>query len=188
VTKQANGIGMFIGSESMKWLNMIPQSLILVLLALVLRPSLLNEKPSIWTPVIALAPTVVIGIVSGLIIRFRPSIKHSHDTYRVRFKDRPFWFDTLMGISAGIGEEFFFRGVLQHALGNGIIAVLLASAAFGFVHDGWRKATMKYAVIAGVYGLVLGVTYALTKDLWAVALSHAAVNTLASFSEIPKVE
>ncbi|MBI2358655.1 MAG: CPBP family intramembrane metalloprotease, partial [Deltaproteobacteria bacterium] len=61
----------------------------------------------------------------------------------------------LISLLAGLGEEGFFRGVMQSALAGWIGpagALLIASALFGLGHC----VTPAYALAAGVFGLYLG--------------------------------
>jgi membrane protease YdiL (CAAX protease family) len=66
------------------------------------------------------------------------------------------WID-LLGISAlaGLGEEIFFRGVLQEAMSrwfNSWFGIMAASVLFGLMHS----ITFTYAVLAALMGAYLG--------------------------------
>lgn len=86
----------------------------------------------------------------------------------------------LAGISllAGLGEETFFRGLLQAQLSKWLdpwLGLALASALFGAGH----LITPAYAVVAGLIGLYLGTIFLLTGDLLAVIVAHALYDFLA---------
>jgi membrane protease YdiL (CAAX protease family) len=74
-------------------------------------------------------------------------------------------------IMAGFGEEVLFRGGLQPTLGLIPTAVL-----FGFSHGGWRREMWAYAVAAAGAGLVFGLAYQLTGELWVPVIGHAIHN------------
>src|SRR5262249_28331726 len=81
----------------------------------------------------------------------------------------------LLGISclAGLGEEMFFRGVLQEVLVAKTslwAGVLLAGVLFGLMH----AVTATYAVLAAVMGAYLGWLYLWTDNLLAPMVTHAA--------------
>jgi uncharacterized protein len=65
----------------------------------------------------------------------------------------------LISLSAGVGEEMLFRGVLQASLSAwlGVAWGLgLASVLFGLLHP----ISIAYMVITGILGLYLGAVYA----------------------------
>jgi len=84
----------------------------------------------------------------------------------------------VISIAAGIGEELLLRGWLL-ALITGPLdqatwfriaaGLLISSAAFGVMHI----ITPAYAVIAGIFGLYLGVLVVLTHDLLIPIVAHA---------------
>jgi membrane protease YdiL (CAAX protease family) len=86
----------------------------------------------------------------------------------------------LAGISllAGVGEEMFFRGVLQAAFTGwmGVWAGLaLASVLFGLLH----AITPTYALLAAVMGAYLGVLWHFSGNLLTPILAHALYDFLA---------
>lgn len=96
----------------------------------------------------------------------------------------PLFADTsLLGLAlvaafAGLGEEVFFRGLLQEGLQQQLppwAAVALAGAIFGLVH--WVTPT--YAVLAGLVGCYLGALFLLTGNLLAPILTHALYDLVA---------
>jgi membrane protease YdiL (CAAX protease family) len=77
--------------------------------------------------------------------------------------------------AAGIGEEILFRGGLQPTLG-----VILTALLFGFSHGGWRKDMWAYVIAASISGLIFGLAYALTGDLWVSVIAHTLHNIAAT--------
>ncbi len=84
----------------------------------------------------------------------------------------------IISLMAGMGEELFFRGLLQalliHWLGM-IAGLVLASTLFGVLH----LVTPAYAVMASLMGLYLGCWYLATGSLLAVAVAHAVYDFVA---------
>lgn len=79
---------------------------------------------------------------------------------------------------AGLGEEFLFRGVIQHGLTAwlGVPAALaIASALFGLCH----YISTPYAVAATLVGAYLGIEFVWTGSLLAPTLTHALYDLLA---------
>lgn len=88
----------------------------------------------------------------------------------------------LICAAAGVGEEMFFRGLMQaaiaEALGNpygAIIALGVASVGFGICH--WITPT--YAVLATGIGLYLGWLFLATGNLLAPIVAHGAYDFIA---------
>ncbi|MGI9323955.1 MAG: CPBP family intramembrane glutamic endopeptidase [Pseudomonadales bacterium] len=91
----------------------------------------------------------------------------------------------LSWISAGFGEELFFRGFvitqLQATLGDtklaSVLAVLLAALLFGYVHFYYQGLTG--LVNGGVIGLIFGTFFLLfNRNLWPLILAHGFINSL----------
>jgi CAAX protease family protein len=83
------------------------------------------------------------------------------------------WSDmALIALSAGVGEEMLFRGVLQSSLeawlGIGW-GLLVASLLFGLLHP----ISMPYIVVTVVVGLYLGGAFMLTGNLLTVMVTHS---------------
>ncbi len=78
---------------------------------------------------------------------------------------------TLLALASGLGEELFFRGALQPALG-----LLPASLVFGALHVGPKKVFLAWAGWAVVMGLLLGAIFELTGVLWGPVLAHVWIN------------
>ena len=81
----------------------------------------------------------------------------------------------IISIIAGIGEELFFRGLLQQECG-----LILTSALFAVMHLG--PAIKEYPIICCCYflaGLYLGLIYQWQGSLWCPVIVHAAYDLLA---------
>lgn len=84
----------------------------------------------------------------------------------------------LLALSAGLGEELLFRGLVQGALSawtGEIAALVIASIVFGAGH----AVTRGYAVLAGVMGLWLGGLWLWTGNLAAPMACHALYDYVA---------
>lgn len=84
----------------------------------------------------------------------------------------------LISLSAGVGEEMLFRGVLQasltHWLGIGW-GLALASILFGVLHP----ISISYMVIAGFTGFYLGLVWIYNDNLLSVMLTHTIYDFVA---------
>jgi membrane protease YdiL (CAAX protease family) len=88
------------------------------------------------------------------------------------FRGASWWDMLLIALLAGVGEELFFRGLLQPGLAGSIgawTALILTSALFGVLH--W--VTPPYAALAGLVGLYLGAFMAVSGNLLVPILVHA---------------
>lgn len=88
------------------------------------------------------------------------------------FRGASWWDMLLIALLAGVGEELFFRGLLQPGLAGWTgawTAIILTSALFGALH--WI--TPAYAALAGLVGLYLGVFMAVSGNLLVPILVHA---------------
>lgn len=87
-------------------------------------------------------------------------------------------------IVSSFGEEVIYRAFLINRItqlgldtkSGKIVAVLLSSAVFGFVHYDWGPMGMAQT---GFMGLVLGICYLkLKKRLWILIIAHAYMDTI----------
>lgn len=86
----------------------------------------------------------------------------------------------LLAITAGVGEELLFRGVvfrlLEESFGT-LVALALSAALFGLMHAGNPGATTVSTVaIALEAGVMLAAAYAWTRNLWLPIGIHLAWN------------
>ncbi len=79
----------------------------------------------------------------------------------------------LLGIAAGVGEEWLFRGIVQPLIG-----VLWASLAFGLAHIGGVR-TLAFGVWASGMGLAMGALAIVTGGLTAPMVAHGVYDMLA---------
>jgi membrane protease YdiL (CAAX protease family) len=80
---------------------------------------------------------------------------------------------TVVGLSAGVGEELFFRGLLQPLVG-----LPAASVLFGAAHVAGRG-MWGFGVWAALMGAALGTLAAATGGLLAPIVAHGAYDVLA---------
>jgi len=73
--------------------------------------------------------------------------------------------------SSAIAEEILFRGLLVPVLG-----VIPAGLAFGLLHVGLGKKSLRWAAAATLFGLLLGTLYWLTGSLLGPVIAHGVVN------------
>jgi membrane protease YdiL (CAAX protease family) len=79
----------------------------------------------------------------------------------------------IVAAAAGLGEEWFFRGVVQPVLGW-----LAASVVFGLAHVGGRQ-MLAFGAWATVMGLALGGLALVTGGLLAPTVAHGLYDALA---------
>jgi membrane protease YdiL (CAAX protease family) len=88
-------------------------------------------------------------------------------------------------ISAGFGEEVFFRGyminrveaLLPHAKWALPLAVFIPAIGFGVAHMYYQG--FRGLVVTGMIGLAIGTLYILYKrNIWPLIIAHGAVDTL----------
>ncbi len=111
-------------------------------------------------------------------------------THDVRFdpQNGPWWrvagigLGTFFGILwvVALGEELFFRGVIERALldksGSVVLAIAVSATLFGSVHLGFRQfPDWRRAVTATLLGIALGIVYARTGSVRAPMVTHAFV-------------
>ncbi len=79
----------------------------------------------------------------------------------------------LLAIFSALGEEFFFRGVLQ-----GEIGIVGASLIFGLLHVGPKRDYLLWTGFAVILGFILGGIYILTHDIFVPVLAHFLINAV----------
>jgi membrane protease YdiL (CAAX protease family) len=92
---------------------------------------------------------------------------------------RRYWSElALLSLSAGVGEEMLFRGVLQASLMSWMgwpWGLVVASALFGLLHP----ISVTYIVIAAALGFYLGAIWILNGNLLTVIVTHALYDFVA---------
>jgi len=128
---------------------------------------------------------VVSGAATGVIVPFyfglrflpfaglRRTIELVRMIYRNEMRSFSLWKLALLAASAGIGEELFFRGLLQkgfcNSVGNEVIVVVLVSILFGLLH----YLSKTYVVLAFLISLYLGFLFLWTNNLFVPMAVHA---------------
>lgn len=96
----------------------------------------------------------------------------------------------LSWVSAGFGEEMFFRGFLMTRLETflhdtrfaSLLVVVLPALLFGYVHVYYQG--LAGFVNAGVIGLIFGSFFLLYKrNLWPLVVAHGFINSIAFTAE-----
>jgi uncharacterized protein len=83
-----------------------------------------------------------------------------------------------------LSEEFFFRGLLQQWIeqwtGNGIGALIVASAIFGSAHLGFHRIfpNWRWAIVACILGIFCGLAWRNSRSVQAAMVTHALTVTL----------
>lgn len=78
-----------------------------------------------------------------------------------------------LAVFSGVGEELFFRGALQPAIGW-----VAASLVFGVLHTSFDRQLMGWTLFATAVGFGLGALFEATGGLLAPIVAHAAVNAV----------
>ena len=93
--------------------------------------------------------------------------------------DESYWSElALISLSAGVGEEMLFRGVLQASLMEWLgvgWGLTLASILFGVLHP----ISISYIIIAGILGFYLGGLWFYNGNLLTVMVTHALYDFVA---------
>jgi uncharacterized protein len=89
----------------------------------------------------------------------------------------------LLSLSAGIGEEFFFRGLVQGwwmslyenaSFVQALPGIMISSICFGFAHP----LSKTYIALATLAGLLFSILYWASGDLLACVLAHAIYDAI----------
>lgn len=89
---------------------------------------------------------------------------------------------TVLGISAGVTEEYIYRGfalaLLTQVTGSVPLAVVIVTLAFGFAHgyQSWLGIVRSCGI-----GLLAAIPVLVTGSLWPSILAHALVDVVAGF-------
>jgi membrane protease YdiL (CAAX protease family) len=119
-----------------------------------------------------------------------PIVVLAMGTHDVRFDplDAPWWKVAAIGVGSffgslwvvALGEELFFRGVIERALLHrwppAALAIGVSALLFGSVHLGFRQfPDWRRALTATLLGIALGVVYARSESVRASMVTHAFV-------------
>ena len=144
--------------------------------------------PSYWPTVggwqedmaIGLAAAIGFMVVNYLLLRcgsdvmpLRPIRTLYRTTLRPLFSSVRVSDVIIISIAAGVGEELFFRGVLQPEIG-----LVPASIVFGLLHMGGRG-TFLFGCWVAVMGLALGILANVSDGLVAPIVAHSAYDAAA---------
>lgn len=117
-------------------------------------------------PLLLMVPLLELSWTASL-----PFLRHLHRDLRiavlplVRYLQLP---EVLVvACLAGLSEELFFRGVLQHDIGIG-----LASLAFGLLH----ALSIAYVLWATMVGVYFGLLTQWNGNLWLAIVAHSVVD------------
>jgi membrane protease YdiL (CAAX protease family) len=83
----------------------------------------------------------------------------------------------LLAVVSAVGEESFFRGALQPAIGFWPATIVFAAA-----HVPVRKELALWPLYALVVGIALGVLRSLSGDVWSAVVAHFLVNAVGLLS------
>lgn len=82
------------------------------------------------------------------------------------------WRDCLLlAVASGVGEEAFFRGVIQPYVG-----IVMASLIFGLAHLAPRRDLLPWTLFSVLAGFLLGGLFEATGNLIAPVVAHAGIN------------
>lgn len=88
----------------------------------------------------------------------------------------------FFGLSAGLVEELYYRGMLRQIfsrnIGGDILFLIISTPLFAWAH--WEGGDAKVAYTL-VWGLAFGLIYVTTRNLWTATIAHIAID-LAWFS------
>jgi membrane protease YdiL (CAAX protease family) len=135
-------------------------------------------RPSDWP--IALATLIIAIVVAGLVSGLFP-VPDSAKAVGARLLALPLPTRILLVVTAGVCEEFLFRGfgiaVLARLTGNRWLSGLLSLAAFTVAHAGlfgWTSALL----IPCVLGLILTLVFLLRTNLFIVMIVHTLIDAV----------
>jgi len=91
---------------------------------------------------------------------------------------------TLIFIAVGIGEELFFRGYIQRNLMysfNNYVALFISASIFALAHG--LNPNFSWIAFTGIFfaGILLGVSYLFTKNLWFPIALHFSWNLFQTY-------
>ncbi len=170
---------MFLDSRKIIVLTILTEGALLILsvLWLFFRPNSLLGFPGfkeIVFGVAAILPLLALGyLLSGPLGKhcsfLRPFRAFNDDVSRPLALSLSTGEGALVSILAGLGEEFFFRGVLLPVSG-----LLVSSILFSLLHFGWRaREFLPLVLLYFLIGLYLGKLTLLSGSIWTAVIAHA---------------
>jgi membrane protease YdiL (CAAX protease family) len=119
--------------------------------------------------VLTAAATVALGL---LVYRLVPVLREIAEELAPRLVDGASYGGlALVAVFSGVGEETFFRGVIQQEFG-----LVVASLVFGLVHVGPDRRYLVWTAWAVLAGFLFGGLYEVTEGLLAPILAHSGHN------------
>lgn len=120
---------------------------------------------------VAAIATISLGLLTYRVI---PVFKRLADELAPRLLDGASYFGlVLVAVFSGVGEEVFFRGVLQEEIG-----LVAASVIFGLVHVGPDRRYLVWTGWAVLAGFLFGFLYEATGGLLAPMAAHVLHNAV----------
>ncbi|MBC7828817.1 MAG: CPBP family intramembrane metalloprotease [Chitinophagaceae bacterium] len=123
-----------------------------------------------------LLPVIILGIVS-LILYFNKNLGWAD----ISFSSGDFLNGLLLMIIIAVGEEMVFRGYILNNLIQSLnkwLALAISAALFALMHSNNPSVDIVAMMNLFVGGLLLGINYVFTKNLWFSILLHTAWNFL----------
>jgi membrane protease YdiL (CAAX protease family) len=128
--------------------------------------------------VAVLASTLLGGILAAVTVVLTPRLverlawaRDLHATLRPAVHGAGGLQLAATAVLSGVSEELFFRGMLVQVVG-----LVLASIAFGLLHQVKGPGRWAWATWAAVMGLLFGLVFRLTGSLVGPILAHVAIN------------
>jgi membrane protease YdiL (CAAX protease family) len=117
--------------------------------------------------------TAVVTVTLGLLVyRLLPVLREIAGELAPRLVDGASYGGlVLVAVFSGVGEETFFRGVIQQEFG-----LVVASLVFGLVHVGPDRRYLVWTAWAVLAGFLFGGLYEVTGGLLAPILAHSGHN------------
>lgn len=151
-----------------------------LMLAIALGVGTYRGHVPLWIRWDTLAQDALLGVGSGLVIVVLSRMMGRIKSFEALLND----FSRLLAglttldvflcaLSSSIGEELFFRGLLQPEVGLPVATLL-----FGLLHIGGERRYLWWTGFALVVGLIFGLMASLRGSLVAPVLAHFVVNLL----------
>ncbi|MFH1017293.1 MAG: CPBP family intramembrane glutamic endopeptidase [Pseudomonadota bacterium] len=120
---------------------------------------------------IAVTAAAAVIVVSYLLVRFLPPMR-GLGRFLAELLGSLKWTEAFaVAAFSALGEEFLFRGVIQHYLG-----IFPAALIFGALHTGPGRRFIPWTLFAFLVGLVLGYVYERTGNLLTSTAAHFLIN------------